>query len=125
MTGVADSASFQSKLSPGGLFTIFGQNLSLGTAGATTLPLAPNLNGTTILVNGVAAPILWTSPSVVNAQLPYEIGIGSANLIVQVANAATIASESVNVSPIAPGVFTLNDNGITIGAIRTGGRIAC
>lgn len=120
ITSVVDSGGFSQRLSPGTLFTIFGQNLSLSTGGATTIPLPPSLNGTTILINGIAAPILWTSPTQVNAQLPFETNIGIAGLVVQVANAATISSQTLTVSMTSPGVFTTTANGITIGAIEHG-----
>ena len=117
-TGIVDSAGFGSKLSPGTLFSIFGQNLSLTTGGATTLPLAPTLNGTTILFNGIPTPVLWTSPTQVNAQVPYETSTGIANLLISVANAATTASATVNVTSTSPGVFTSNQNGVALGAIE-------
>ncbi len=120
ITSVVDCAGYGSKLSPGSIFCLFGQNLSLSTGGATTIPLPPSLNGTTILVNGVAAPILWTSSTQVNAQLPFETNVGIASLIVQVANAATMASQTITVNVTSPGVFTSSANGITIGAIEHG-----
>ena len=118
IVSVVDCAAYGSKLSPGDIFCVFGQNLSLSTGGATTIPLAPSLNGTTILVNGIAAPILWTSPDQVNAQLPFETSVGIASLVVQVANAATVSSQSVTVNVSSPGMFTSTANGITIGAIE-------
>jgi uncharacterized protein (TIGR03437 family) len=116
--GVVNAASFDQILSPGSIFTVFGQNLSLSTGGATTIPLPPTLNGTTILINGIQTPILWTSPTQVDAQIPFETNTGIANLIVQVADAATTASQPITIDVTSPGVFSSNGDGITLGAIE-------
>jgi uncharacterized protein (TIGR03437 family) len=118
VSAVTDSAGFGQKLSPGTLLTIFGQNLSLGTGGVTTLPLPTSLNGTSILIDGISVPIVWTSPTQVNAQLPFEVSVSNTNVLVQVAGMATQASHAISISLTSPGVFTFIDNSAMIGAIE-------
>jgi uncharacterized protein (TIGR03437 family) len=64
------------------------------------------LDGVTVSINGVLAPILYVSPGVVNFQVPYETAPGTATVIVStsgvVSNTATI-----QVVPALPGIFLL------------------
>src|SRR5207244_2682322 len=72
--GVVSSASYTAgaPLAAGMLFSVFGSFLSDGsTASAAGAPLPTNLAGATLLVNGIAAPLLFVSPTQINAQLPF------------------------------------------------------
>jgi uncharacterized protein (TIGR03437 family) len=107
--GIANAASYVTTLSPGGLATMYGANLGIGTVSGTFsagTPLAPILNGVIVTVNGVAAPILYASPTVVNFQVPFETAPGSATITIsaggQVSN--TVTSTVVAASP---GIFVL------------------
>src|SRR5258708_7780156 len=73
-------------LAPGVIFSIFGSSLTDGTTGsASQVPLPTSLAGASVLVNGVAAPIFFSSPSQINAQFPVDLGeAASASIQVQV-----------------------------------------
>jgi DNA-binding beta-propeller fold protein YncE len=62
--------------SPGSFVTITGTNLA-STATATTLPPPTVLGGSCVLVDGVAIPLLSTSPTQIQAQIPASIRSGS------------------------------------------------
>ena len=66
------SASF----APGAFITINGTNLA-ATATATTLPPPTVLGGSCVLLDGVALPLLSTSPTQIQAQIPASIRSGS------------------------------------------------
>ena len=55
---------------PGDIVTLDGVNLALDTQPGVAVPLPVVLGGTQVLVNGVAAPLFFVSPSQVIVQLP-------------------------------------------------------
>jgi uncharacterized protein (TIGR03437 family) len=65
-----------SSIAPGTIVSVMGTNLSFDTASAdltqTALPTA--LGGTQVYFNGIAAPLTLVSPTMVNAQIPWELG---------------------------------------------------
>lgn len=73
--GVGNSATLRPPMviSAGSWFTIFGTNLTAGSALAagTHAPLA-HLAGTVVQVNGAAVPLSYASPSQINAYLPLD-----------------------------------------------------
>src|ERR1700730_16093192 len=73
--GIVNAASFASSSSnyaigAGSLVSVFGQNLAPGTAAAGAGLLPTRLLGTSILINGVPAPLYFVAPNQVNFQLP-------------------------------------------------------
>lgn len=64
------------ELAPGTLVSIFGQNLADTTAGATpssTGNYPTNINGVEVYFDGIRSPVVFVSPTQINAQLPYEV----------------------------------------------------
>jgi uncharacterized protein (TIGR03437 family) len=117
ISGVVNAANFQPPVAPGALISIFGSNLATGQASARAVPLPGNLLGTVVSINGIAAPLLYVSPTQINAQLPYEIPPNtSAKISVQVNNAAS-STATVAVGDVAPAIFTLPGTGLGPGAI--------
>ena len=103
VTAVTNAASFQPAVAPGSLATVWGSQLapSIQQAGALPLPLA--MQGASVTVNGVPAPLLYVSPGQMNIQIPYETGAGTA--VLGVNNNGQIASYSFPVAPSGPGIF--------------------
>ena len=97
-----DAAIYETALSPGNLFTIFGQTSSVGgeqMAGAGNLPTT--LGGVTVSINGRPSPLTYVGPNQINGQVPYETATGDA--IAQViANGTSAAQVPFVVSPVAP-----------------------
>ena len=80
LPAAVDAASFRSSIAPGGLFSIFGNNLAISTASADSVPLPAILGGISVQVGGVNAPLIFASPGQINAQMPYEaVPCGPAN----------------------------------------------
>jgi len=107
-----NSASFAvGPLAPGSLVSIFGENFTATTASATSFPLPTQLGGVSVTINSVAAPLLYAGPSQINAQAPYELSPGPAQLTVT-ANGSTLSPIAVQIAATSPGVFLfLNGSG--------------
>jgi uncharacterized protein (TIGR03437 family) len=115
---VVNSASYLRAVAPGSLITIFGNGLQ----------------GAAVTVNGRSAPVLYSGPSQINAQLPFEtapgpatLRAGSATAEIQVAAAAPgifkIAGERALTQPVHPGDFAtlyLTGQGAVTPAVATG-----
>jgi adhesin/invasin len=108
--GIVDGAGFASTISAGGIASLFGTNLAASTASAATLPLPTTLAGTQVLVNGVAAPLFYVSPSQINFQMPSE-PVGTGVSVVVVSGGINSLSATVNIAMAGPGIFTANSNG--------------
>ncbi len=72
--GIVNGASFTpGQAAAGGMIgSLFGTNLSGSTAAAQALPLTAILGGTSVMVNGIAAPLLSVSPGQINFLFPWE-----------------------------------------------------
>jgi len=95
---VVNAASYAPALAPGSLVSIFGTGLA----------------GAPVIVNGITAPVLYTSPTQINAQLPFEVQPGTATMRV---GASTL---SIQVAPAAPGIFKLQGERAALQAARPG-----
>jgi uncharacterized protein (TIGR03437 family) len=106
--GVVNGASFAkapAPVAPGSIVAIFGTALASGTASATTIPLPKTMQNSQVLMNGIAAPLFYVSPSQINAQVPWEVS-GASSLSVQVTSGGAGSNlVSVPAAPAAPGVF--------------------
>lgn len=72
ITDPADNAKLVS-VAPGQLLTLYGTNLAPEGIAPSTGGFPTSFNGVTITFNGIAAPILYTSGTQINLQVPYEI----------------------------------------------------
>ncbi|MFN7926445.1 MAG: IPT/TIG domain-containing protein [Blastocatellia bacterium] len=115
---VVSAASFEARpVAPDSLVSAFGANLATATATATdvdaTQPgvqLPIQLAGTSVLVNGRAAKLLFVSPGQVNFILPPETEEGFARIQIITGNGAA-SSGQAEVLPIFPALFTANADG--------------
>lgn len=103
--GILNAASSKPVIAPGTLIAIYGSNLATATIEAGVTPLPIILGGTKLSINGTDAPLLFVSPGQVNAQVPYEIKVGTAKLILT-ANGVPSAPVNFDVAATGPGVFT-------------------
>jgi uncharacterized protein (TIGR03437 family) len=116
--GVTSAASFApagNPIAPGEFIALFGSGLakSLQTAG---VPYPKTLNGVTVTINGTAAPLYFVSSGQINAIVPYSTTGPTATIVVQ--NGANSNTVTVPVAATAPGVFTADQSGSGIGAMR-------
>lgn len=117
--GILNSASFAPPTFPisgGTIVSLFGSGLASGTQAAQSTPLPTSILGTSVTVNGAAAPLFFVSPGQINLQVPFATSGASANIIVNRggSNSNTVP---VPVAPSSPGVFTQNVTGIGPGII--------
>jgi hypothetical protein len=61
VTSVNNAADYSLVVAPGSLAVVFGSNLSVATAAATSIPLSTQLGGVTVAINGLNAPLLYVS----------------------------------------------------------------
>ena len=117
--GVVQAASDQGgvPISPGGLITVWGVNLSDGVGQSNGLPLPQRLNGTQVLLGDKPLPILYTSAGQLNVQVPYTVPVNTQyQLTVQHGNTLSVP-QAVVVAAAQPGIFTINEQGTGQGAI--------
>jgi uncharacterized protein (TIGR03437 family) len=77
--------------------------------------------GVAVTVNGVAAPLFYVAPGQLNIQIPYDTASGAATVTVN--NNGQIASQTINVAAIAPGIFIDQNNAPVPNGTATRGQI--
>ncbi len=108
--GIANAASGNATaIAPGSLAAIYGTGLATSSASAAGFPLPTTLGGAVVTIGGVAAPLLYASPTQLNVQIPFE-ATGNAFLTVSVNN-VPVGAGPVPVQAAAPGIFLLPQGG--------------
>jgi uncharacterized protein (TIGR03437 family) len=108
----AASYSAAGGLAPESIAAGFGSALGNENVSASSLPLPTTLGGLTLKITDSAgverpAPLFFVSPGQLNYLVPPDAAIGPANLKV-VNSAGPIASGRIQISRVAPGVFSAN-----------------
>jgi uncharacterized protein len=118
---IANAASLTPRaLSPGAIFTLFGDRLTPGSSAGTPSPAAPRkLAGATVLVNGAAVPVIYAAPGQINAIAPVTLPGDSATVEVRAAG-ITSSPARVAVQERTPGVFATTVDGPTATIWATG-----
>ncbi|MGO9261969.1 MAG: hypothetical protein ACLQU1_37550 [Bryobacteraceae bacterium] len=109
--GVLNGASFAAgqPVTPGSLVSIFGTGLAATNTLGDSIPLSTSLAGVSVSFNGIPAPLsgVFHSPTFdqINAQVPWEVPNGPAQVVVTNASGTSSAPQSVQVA-VAPGIFS-------------------
>jgi uncharacterized protein (TIGR03437 family) len=104
-TPLVNSANFAAAVAPGGLVSILGKNLAASASSPGT-PLPTVLGGTCVTLNNVPIPLLATSPTQINAQVPFTLAAGRYPLVVRsIANLSASTTATVTVLRYAPAIF--------------------
>jgi len=111
--------SSTASIAPGTLVSFFGSNLSDQTASADVSAQLPlTLGGVQVYFNGVQSPLLYVSPTQINAQLPFNFGFagtGTANAWARIQrNDGTIVATNtvaITLVPANPGIFAYTNTG--------------
>ena len=111
ITTIANPATYSASVSPGMVVAVFGTNLANTTDTASGNPLPYSLDGVSAAVNGIAAPLVYVSPTQVNIQIPYEAGSGPA--VLGIDNNGQIAGFQFQISASAPGIFADADGNLS------------
>jgi len=135
--GVQDNATFVpgDPVAPGDVMVVKGEQLSFsGYTPASGVPVATQLADTSVLVNGVAAPIFYSSYGQISFQMPFNTPIGTAVVQVQRTDGTISNKVSVNVAARAPkllligvgqyGAIINQDNSLPLPSTGTYGRYA-
>jgi len=104
-----NAASFAGGVAPGSLISLFGTDLAPEADQASTFPLPNTLRNFSATVNKIPVPLVYVSPTQVNAQLPYALSPGSATLTVRAGSADPIVFP-ITLATAAPGIFTFGAN---------------
>jgi uncharacterized protein (TIGR03437 family) len=117
---IVNAASYakQAPLAPGSLISVFGSSLAQNQSIASALPLPMSLAGSTILLAGQGAPLLYASNGQVNAQVPYGIAVNAAQQLVISVGSTISTPQAVTLAAAAPGVFTKDGSGSGQGIIE-------
>ena len=120
-----------SQIAPGTIMEISGQNLCDNTSTASfSQPYLPfSLNGCTLYVDGVAAPLLYASPTQINAELMEEAQDRTSSTIyvrsVHADGSVTVTSNvAVTVVPQNPGIYAQAGNDPRQGIVYHGSSSA-
>ncbi len=120
ITSVVNGASYLADgVSPGELVTIFGANLGPPLAAQGSLignEVADSIDSTQVLFGGVASPMLFASPTQINAVVPFGVTGPTTQVQITYQGQPTV-STTVPVQPASPALFSLQSNGGGSGAI--------
>ena len=90
-------------LAPGMVTVLSGSNLAEANTAPASPPLPLSLADTSVLVNGVAAPLFFVSPSQINFQMPYQSAGGMVEVTVRAPSGT--ATLRVQQAAASPGIF--------------------
>jgi len=100
---VVNAADYTQPVAPGGLITLFGENLSPVNQASSQIPLPTALGDSCLTVNGQPMPILFVSPNQINAQLPFSVD-GNVTLVLHTPGGVS-DYYYLTILPAAPSVF--------------------
>ena len=116
-SSVVNTPSHSGALSAGGLISILGSNLA-DSASASTSPLPTLLGGVCVTANEVTIPLISTSPTEIDAQLPANLATGRITITVRSEKLGlSSAGVPVQVNATGPSLFTIPVNGQPLAAL--------
>jgi uncharacterized protein (TIGR03437 family) len=117
--GVVNNASFApspAPVAPGSIAAVFGTSLNDGSSVLFSGfdkngRLLTTLGGASVLVNGIPAPMFYSTPGQLGFQIPFELATASTASLKVSIGGETSAAISVPVDGLAPGLFSTGQNG--------------
>jgi uncharacterized protein (TIGR03437 family) len=112
LTSAVNTATFSSanpQGAPGSLVTLLGLNLA-GTQAAPAPPLPNQIGDISVTINNLPAPLLYTSSTQINLQIPFDAPLGSDNLVLTRSGVGSVTIP-VSVAVTAPAIFAVVDAG--------------
>ncbi|MEX2303581.1 MAG: hypothetical protein WD733_21745, partial [Bryobacterales bacterium] len=110
LEGFVNGASFRPGWIPGSLGSIFGTGIT-GVSGVVTsgpVPFATTLEGVSVTVNGVSAPIISlinaNGQEQINLQVPFNVQPGTATVVIN-NNGSSVTINNVPILSAQPGIF--------------------
>jgi uncharacterized protein (TIGR03437 family) len=116
--GVLNAASLRpGSIAPGEIITLIGSSIGPASPAVNQgSTIGTTLGGTRLLLNGLAAPLLYASSDQINAVVPYDLSGTTAQLVIE-AHRQKHAELTLPVTEVAPAVFTLDSSGSGPGAV--------
>lgn len=104
------AASFEPRLAPGGLVSLFGWNLALTEAGAQKFPLPLELGGARVSLGTTPLPLTFASRTQINALLPLDFTLSTQPSELTVTTKVGSVRIPIRLQAAAPAVF--NTSGV-------------
>jgi uncharacterized protein (TIGR03437 family) len=108
---VYNAASYRlgDAVSQGEIVSLFGAELAPATQSAAGYPLPQTLQGVSVTIGGINAPLFYVSPGQINFQAPFELPLGPASIVVKRGTEASV-ERPVRVILFSPGIFTASSD---------------
>jgi uncharacterized protein (TIGR03437 family) len=103
VSAVVNAADGTKPVAPGGLISIYGSNMAATNVATSTVPLPTAMGQSCLVINGTLTPLIFVSPSQINAQLPSRVG-GSATMTIHTPGGIS-DNFNFSVNATAPSVF--------------------
>jgi uncharacterized protein (TIGR03437 family) len=103
INAIVSAADGKSAAAPGGLITVYGSNLSPTNQATSQIPVPTALANSCITVNGQPIPLIFVSPTQVNAQMPFQ-AVGAETVVVHTPGGIS-GNFNLVVQPNSPAVF--------------------
>ena len=117
--GVVNNASFApspAPVAPGSIAAVFGDNLNRGLVVLSSDfgpdgKLVTTLGGASATVNGIPAPMFYSTPGQLGIQIPFELAGQSTAEVRVIVGGAVSLSRTFFLDTYAPGIFTTSQDG--------------
>ena len=103
IAAVTNAADYTLPVAPGGLISVWGQQMSPINMATKQIPLPTALGESCVMVNGAPIPLLFVSSQQINAQLPFNVE-GTATLAIFTPGGMS-DNYNFTVYPTAPSIF--------------------
>jgi uncharacterized protein (TIGR03437 family) len=116
---VVNAASGAATIAPDSIVSAFGKQIGAPTQSAASLPLPPTLSNVSVQVTdaakaSTAEPLIYVAPNQINFVV---LALASGTATVKIMNGdSTPPTTTVQFSPVAPGLFTVNGSGTGVPA---------
>jgi uncharacterized protein (TIGR03437 family) len=107
-------------LSPGSIASLYGINLAAAPMDSPGTPLPASISNASVSIGGIAAPIYYVSPGLINFQVPWDLAGQQAFLSVSY-NGRTGIAQPVALAPADPGLLAADGSGAGQGVIAATG----
>jgi len=103
--GIVNTANYQTTVTPGSVVSIYGTNLATSATSPAT-PLPDILGGVCVTLNNQPLPLLLTSATQVNVEIPPTLAAGKYPLVIRsIDNKTASFSQTVTISKYSPAVI--------------------
>jgi uncharacterized protein (TIGR03437 family) len=103
-------------LSPGSIVSLYGINLAAAPMDSPAAPLPASLGDVSVTIGGIAAPLYYVSPGLINFQVPWNL-VGQQAFVSVNYNGKTGIAQPVALAPADPGLLAADGSGTGQGVI--------